>query len=134
VTRRFGLLIFTMILIVTGLGTAADLRGRVINGTTKKPAAGDDVVLLTLSEEGMSESARATTDRSGHFSLPVADTQASHVVRVVHHGVTYHRMVDQAGKALAVEVYDVATRLDGVFAVMDVQRLEPPTTRWKSNS
>jgi hypothetical protein len=121
---RFSLLIFAVMLIATALGTAADLSGRVINGTTKKPAAGDDVVLLTISQEGMTESARATTDRSGHFSLPVADAQASHVVRVVHQGVTYHRIADQAGKALAVEVYDVADRLNGVLAVMDVRRFE----------
>jgi len=122
--RRPSLLIFAVMLIGTGLGTAADLRGRVSNGTTKKPSAGDDVVLLTISQEGMTESARATTDRSGYFKLPVADAQASHVVRVVHQGITYHRMADQAGRALAVEVYDVADKLDGVFAVMDVQRFE----------
>jgi hypothetical protein len=119
---------FIFLLLLTALvGTAAratDLKGRVVNGTTRRPAAGDDVVLLAISAEGMKESARAITDRTGYFSLPVADSQLSHVLRVVHQGVTYHRSVDAADKHVAVAVYDVVDKLDDVFAVMDVQRFE----------
>lgn len=111
-------------LIVGAFAWAADLKGTVIDGTTKKPAAGDEVVLLTFLQDGMTESARTTTNRSGHFSLPVANARTSHLVRVIHQGVAYHRMSEPDGNAFEVEVYDVADKLDGVSAVMDVQRFE----------
>jgi hypothetical protein len=72
----------------------------------------------------MKETARAKADSSGRFSLPVADPQATHLVRVIHQGVTYQRMAEPGVKVSIVEVYDVADKLDGVTAVMDVQRFE----------
>lgn len=111
-------------LIVGAFAWAGDLGGTVIDGTTKKPAVGDEVVLLTLSQDGMIEGAHATTNHFGHFSLPVVDAHASHLVRVIHQGVAYHRMAEPDGNAFEVEVYDVADKLDGVSAVMDVQRFE----------
>jgi hypothetical protein len=102
----------------------ADLRGAIVNGTTRRPGAGDEVVLLSLSQEGMTEAARTTADARGRFSLPVADPQATHVVRVIHQGVTYHRVVETGVKAVAIEVYDVVQHLEGVRAIMDVQRFE----------
>jgi hypothetical protein len=121
----FGLVLATL-LVVGASASAADLTGRVTNGTTKKPAAGDEVVLLTLAQAGMSESARAKTDNAGHFTLAVADTQASRLVRVVHQGVTYHKMAEPGVKSIAVEVYDITEKVEDVTvtAVMDVQRFE----------
>jgi hypothetical protein len=119
--RIFGFLLATWMTVVA-TASAADLVGRVTNGTTKKPAAGDEVVLLTLAGEGMNE--RTNTDRAGHFSLSVTDTQASHLVRVIHQGVTYHKLIKPGLNPVAIEVYDVAEKLDGVTAIMDVQRFE----------
>jgi hypothetical protein len=45
-------------------------------------------------------------------------------VRVIHQGVSYHKTVSPAMRALTVQVYDVAEKLEGVTAVMDVQRFE----------
>jgi hypothetical protein len=104
--------------------TWADLKGRATNETTGAPAAGDTVILLSLSASGMSESARTQTDNRGRFSLPVADPQATHVVRVVHQGVTYHQIVEPGSRPVAVVVYDVANRVEGVAAIMDVERFE----------
>ncbi len=67
------------------------LTGKVTNGTTKKPAAGDDVVLLSLGQ-GMEESGRTQTDAKGNFSVKLDDAASPHLVRVIHQGVTYHRM------------------------------------------
>ena len=111
-------------LIVAALAWAADLTGTVINGTTKKPANGDEVILLTLSEEGMVEAARTRADGSGHFTLPLADPENRHVVRVVHQGVNYHHAIDPGIRSLTVAVYNVADRVDGITAVMDVERFE----------
>jgi len=105
-------------------GAAAELNGRVLNGTTGKPGSGDEVVLFRLSKDGMTETARSTADSRGRFSLPVADQQATHVVRVIHQGVTYHKMIEVGVKPIVVEVYEVAQQLEGVSAIMDVQRFE----------
>jgi hypothetical protein len=117
-------LILAAMVMGKALASPIDLRGTVVNGTTKKPAVADDVVLLTLSQDGMKESARTSTDRSGHFRLPVPDGDSSRLVRVIHQSVTYHKMAEPGVKALAVEVYDVVDKLDGVIAVMDVERFE----------
>jgi len=111
-------------LIVSSFLFAADIKGTVVNGTTRRPGAGDEVVLLSLSREGMKETARATADLRGQFSLPVPDPQASHVVRVIHQGITYHRTMEAGAKRFTVEVFDVARQLEGVTAIMDVQRFE----------
>jgi len=113
-------------LIGSGAAWAATLPGTVTNGTTNKPAVGDEVVLLILSNDGMKESARVKTDGAGHFVFTVADSAGSHLVRVIHQGVTYHRIVPADGgrDKFTVTVYDVAEKVEGITAVMDVQRFE----------
>jgi hypothetical protein len=117
-------LLLLTLLVVGASAWGVELKGTVINGTTKRPSAGDEVVLLTLSEAGMSESARTTTDGSGHFRFSLEKTQASYLLRVVHEHVNYHRMAEAGLKPVAVAVYDVAEKLDGVTAIMEVERLE----------
>ena len=58
-TGFFLVLLWTLLL---ASASAQTLTGTVTNGTTKKPAAGDDVVLLSLCQ-GMEESGRTNTDR-----------------------------------------------------------------------
>jgi hypothetical protein len=72
----------------------------------------------------MKETARMTANVRGQFSLPVIDPQANYVVRVIHHSVPYHRIMEAGEKRLTVEVFDVARQIDGVSAIMDVQRFE----------
>src|SRR5207237_617730 len=93
-------------------------------GTTKKPAVGDEVVLMSISGGSEKESARAKTDSVGHFSVNVADVRGSRLVRVVHQGVTYEKIVGRDANLVAIQVYDVADKMDGVTAIMDVQRFE----------
>lgn len=112
------------LLILSTLASGGELKGTVINGSTGKPAAGDEVVLLTLSQDGMTEGASAKTDHAGRFQLSIANAEESHLIRITHQGVTYHKMVEPNLKPLSVKVYDAAVRLDGVSAVMDVTRFE----------
>ena len=112
------------LLVVSVLAQASELKGMVINGSSRKPSVGDEVVLLTLSHEGMSESASAKTDRAGRFRLSVLDARESHLVRVTHQGVTYHKMVEPDLRPVTIQIYDAAENLDGISAIMDVQRFE----------
>jgi hypothetical protein len=121
--KIFGLVLATL-LVVGASASATDLTGRVTNGTTKKPPAGDEVVLLTISGGSEKESARAKTDGAGLFSLNVPDARGTRLVRVVHQGVAYEKMVEPDAAFVAIRVYEVVDKLDGLSAVMDVQRFE----------
>jgi hypothetical protein len=121
--HRSSLLLATL-LISTAFATAANLKGTVVIGTTGRPGAGDEIVLLSLSQEGMNETARGIVDSQGRFTLTVADPEAAHIVRVTHQGVTYHKLVQAGSAPLLIKVYDVAQQLEGIQAVMDVQRFE----------
>jgi hypothetical protein len=119
-TGFFLVLLWTLLL---ASASAQTLTGTVTNGTTKKPAAGDDVVLLSLGQ-GMEESGRTTTDSKGHFSLKLDDASGPHLVRVIHQDVTYHRMAPPGTTSVEVQVYDVAKKVEGISVTADVMRFQ----------
>ncbi len=122
-------LICSLALLWTGVAAAADnLTGTVTNATTGKPAAGDEVVLLTLSQ-GMNESAHAKTDAEGKFSLPVDDPGVPHLVRVTHDGVNYFPAggpTRPGASTTSIKVYDAVSKLDGVKANVQIMRVQAP--------
>ncbi len=103
--------------------SAQTLTGTVTNGSTKKPAAGDDVVLLSLSQ-GMEESGRTQTDAKGTFSLKLDSATSPHLVRVIHQGVTYHHMAPPGTTSVEVQVYDAAKKVEGISVTADVMRFQ----------
>lgn len=103
---------------------ADGLIGKVVNATTQKPASGDEVILFSLSGDSMKETIRTRTDGSGRFSLLLAYPQGVRLVRIVHQGVTYDHAVESGAKTVAVDVYDVTSKLKDVNAIMDVERFE----------
>jgi hypothetical protein len=102
---------------------AAELTGTVHNGTTGKPAAGDDVVLLSMAS-GMDEVARTQTDAQGRFRLKVDDPSTPYLIRVIHQKVTYHKAAPPGTQSVEVEVYDAAPKVDGLRSIVDVMRIE----------
>ena len=106
---------------------AADITGTVVNKTTNKPSAGDDVILLKL-QGGMQEEARTKSDAKGNFTLPVGDANAMHLVRVSHRNVNYHRPAPPGTTSVEVEVYDAAEKVSGVKQTFDIVRLEADAT------
>jgi hypothetical protein len=113
----------TLTLLLASLAAAQTLTGTVKNATTGKPAAGDDVVLLSLTQ-GMEESARTKTDAKGNFSLKLDDAQSPHLVRAIHQGVTYHRMAPPGTTSVEVEVFDASKKIDGISVVADIMRIQ----------
>jgi hypothetical protein len=103
--------------------SAQTLTGTVKNGTTGKPAAGDEIVLLKLGQ-GMEEAGRTTADAKGQFSFKLDDAQGPHLVRAIHQGVTYHRMAPPGTTSVAVEVFDVAKKVDDIQVVADIMRIQ----------
>jgi hypothetical protein len=112
-----------LVVLSTSLAASQTLTGTVKNSTTGKPAAGDDVVLLELGQ-GMEESGRTKTDAKGQFSFKLDDAQAPHLVRAIHQDVTYHRMAPPGTTSVALEVYDVAKKVDGIEVVADIMRIQ----------
>jgi len=120
-------LVLALILALTGFASAQNITGTVTNGTTGKPAAGDEVTLLSLSQ-GMQEVGTTKTDAQGRFSMAApGDQGAPHMVRVMHGGVNYFPQVGplMPGATTAeVTVYDTAKKLDGVSQTVEVDRFQ----------
>ena len=112
-----------ILLAMVPLASAATLQGTVRNGTTGKPAAGDNAVLLSLGQ-GMSESGRVTTDSAGRFSFTVPDGGGPHLVRVTHQGVNYFGIAPPGTTSVDVQVYEAAKKLDGITTPVEVVRFE----------
>ena len=111
------------VLLFSGFSFAESLTGTVTNATTNKPAAGDDVILIKLAQ-GMEEASRVKSDTKGNFTLELDNANAPHLVRVVHQGVTYHRMAPPGSTSVEVQVYDVAKKVEGLNVAADVMRFQ----------
>ena len=120
--REATLLVLPALLLLASLVSAQTLTGIVKNGTTGKPAGGDDVVLLSLGQ-GMEEAGRTKADAKGNFSFKL-DGQGPHLVRVIHQEVTYHRMAPPGTTSVEVQVYDVGKKVDGIEVVADIMRFQ----------
>lgn len=112
------------LLVCLGAGTpatAASVNGSVKNGTTGKPAAGDEVILFSVEERGSKEIGRGKTDSAGRYVITVAGKAAPTMVRVAHQGVGYQAMTPPGAGTVDVTVYDVARTLDALTATWDVR-------------
>jgi hypothetical protein len=110
------------LLVLTASALAQTLTGTVKNGSTGKPAGGDDVVLIKLGQ-GMEEAARTKTDASGRFRFDLGEA-GPHLIRAIHQGVTYHQMAPPGTNSADVTVYDVAKKVDGLSVTADVMRFQ----------
>ena len=89
------------------------LRGSAINGTTQKPAVGDDVVLLKPGQ-GMQEEARTKTNSRGEFSFQLPDSSSIRAVRVMHEKLNYFEPVPPGTSSITVTVYESAPAVPGI--------------------
>ncbi len=115
-------LLITAILLLASLASAQTLTGTVKNSTTGKPAAGDDVILLSLGQ-GMEEAGRTKSDAKGNFTFKL-DAQGPHLIRVIHQDVTYHRMAPPGTTSVEVEVFDVGKKVESIEVVADIMRFQ----------
>jgi len=110
------------LLLAASFAHAQTLTGTVTNATIHKAASGDEVILLKLGQ-GMEEAGRTRSDAKGSFSFQL-DAKGPHLVRVIHQGVTYHRMVPPGTATAQVDVYDVATKVAAISLTADVFRFQ----------
>ena len=114
---------FLILLLLASAAVGESLTGTVKNGTTEKPAGGDEVILLNLAQ-GMEEAARTKSNAKGEFSFNIPDTGTPHLVRVIHQGVTYHRMAPPGTTSVEAMVYDVAPKIKEIGVTADVMRVQ----------
>ncbi len=92
--------------------SAGTLSGTVKNGTTGKPAAGVDVILIQL-QGGMQPVATTKTDASGQFSFNDPHLGgAPMLVRVVYRGVNYHEPIPPGKAVASIDVYEPTEKSD----------------------
>jgi hypothetical protein len=115
-------LLIAFTILFASLASAQTLTGTVKNATTGKPAAGDEVVLLSLGQ-GMEEAGRTKADAKGNFTFKL-DSEGPHLVRVIHQEVTYHRMAPPGTTSVEVEVYDVGKKVEGIEVIADIMRFQ----------
>jgi hypothetical protein len=116
--RNF-LLPVALVVIWSTFSSATTLSGTATNGTTGKPSAGDQVILIKLSA-GMEEVDHKKTDSQGKFSFQLEDGKSPYLIRAVHEGVTYHAAAPPGTTTVELKVYDVAPKLDGINVVADL--------------
>ena len=102
---------------------AQTLSGTVTNGSTNKPAAGDEVILINLTTT-MEIAANTKADSSGKFRFKLTGGAGPHLIRAVHQGVTYHQIAPPGVSSVEVNVYDVATKVSGLTVTADVIRFQ----------
>jgi hypothetical protein len=121
--RRAALFLLILAAASGAASAQTSIKGTVTNKTTGKPAAGDDVVLIRLSQ-GMQESTRGKTDGKGRFSLAVPDPGGAHLVRVTHDKANYFQPVQPGTDTIDVDVYTGAAKVEGITGEADVMRLQ----------
>jgi hypothetical protein len=85
---------------------AGTVHGTAKNGTTGKPAAGIDVILIQL-QGGMQPVVNSKTDAQGQFTFEHPSLGAQPMlVRAVYRGVNFHQPVPPGTNELQVEVFD----------------------------
>jgi hypothetical protein len=103
--RRWTLLACLALSPVAGV-QAGTVHGTAKNGTTGKPAAGIDIILIQL-QGGMQPVINSKTDAQGQFTFDHPSLGAQPMlVRAVYRGINFHQPVPPGTNELQVEVFD----------------------------
>ena len=95
-----------MVLLVAASAAAGTVTGVIRNGTSGKPAAGIDVILIQL-QGGMQPVANTKTDASGNYKLDnPAIGQGPMLIRAVYRGVLFHQPLTPGHDTVDVTVYE----------------------------
>lgn len=95
-----------LILLAAAGAAAGTVTGVVRNGTSGKPAAGVDVILIQL-QGGMQPVANTKTDAQGNYKIDnPAIGQGPMLIRAVYRGVMFHQPLTPGKNAVDVTVYE----------------------------
>ena len=98
-----------MVLAPLWAAEAGTVHGTVSNGTTGKPAAGVEVILIQL-QGGMQPVANAKSDAKGEFTFDNPGLGAQPMlVRAVYRGVKFHQPVPPGSSNVQVNIFESST-------------------------
>ncbi len=93
---------------LAAIAEAGTVHGTVVNGTTGKPAAGIELVLIQL-QGGMQEVAHSKSGAQGDFTFDHPGLGAQRMlVRAVYHGVNFNRAVPPGTSTVQVDIYEAS--------------------------
>jgi len=102
------LLVLTVALAPLAMVRAGTVHGTVKNGTSGKPAAGIQVILIQL-QGGMQPVANTQSDAQGQFSFEHPGLGAQPMlVRAVYHGINFHQPVPPGSSTVEVEIFEAS--------------------------
>jgi hypothetical protein len=97
-----------LVLAPLAIAEAGTVHGMVVNGTTGKPAAGVELVLIQL-QGGMQEVAHSKSGAQGEFTFDHPGLGAQPMlVRAVYHGVNFNRAVPPGTSTAQVDIYEAS--------------------------
>jgi hypothetical protein len=110
-------------LALSAFASAASTSGTVMNKTTGKPSAGDEILLIDVSAD-MGEVGRTRSNASGHFQFHVSQGGAPRLVRVMHGRVRYESAISSTGEPLDVTVFDSTPAISDVRSSVQAMRID----------
>jgi hypothetical protein len=101
-----GASLFILLSFLTVAANAGTLKGFAKNGTSGKPAAGVEIILIQL-QGGMQPVANTKTDAQGHFTFDNPGIGAAPMlVRAVYNGINFHEPVPPNKTDVEVDVFE----------------------------
>ncbi len=111
--------------LLPAMSFAGTVHGTVKNGTTNKPAAGIQVILIQL-QGGMQPVANTQSDAQGQFTFDNPSLGAQPMlVRAVYHGVNFHQPVPPGKSDVEVSVYDLTKDAKAISVTTRVVFFQP---------
>ncbi|HUL16975.1 MAG TPA: hypothetical protein VLV88_13335 [Terriglobales bacterium] len=108
-----------------GAGNAATAHGTVTNGTTGKPAADVEIILISL-QGTMQPVANTKTDAQGQFSFDNPGIGAQPMlIRAVYKGVMFHEPLPPGRDAVSMDVYEPSQNPKTVSVTSHVVIFQP---------
>jgi hypothetical protein len=104
---------------------AGTVTGTVLNGTTGKPAAGVEMILIRL-QGGMQPVANTTTDSDGHYKFDNPGLGAGPMlIRAVYRGVNYHEPATPDKTTVDVQVFEPTDKASAFAVTVHAVIIQP---------
>jgi Carboxypeptidase regulatory-like domain len=115
----------SLLLFLASPALAGTVTGTVTNGTTGKPAAGAEVILIQL-QGTMRPVATTKTDAEGHYSFDNPGLGAGPMlIRAVYRGVNYHEPATPGKTTVDVEVFEPTDKASAFSVTAHAIILQP---------
>jgi hypothetical protein len=128
--------VFAAPLLLVALASAAlagTVTGTIQNGTTGKPAAGVEVILMKL-QGGMQPVETTKTDAQGHYQISDPNLGAGPMLlRAVYRGVNYHEPVTPGKDVVNVQVFEPTNKSSAFTVTAHFVVLQPDGSALDAN-